>query len=961
MKKISISIIILLFSISLYSQTVEDKWVDSVFNSLSFEQKVGQLMNVRVNNPGKPFNPQIVNYIKKYNIGGVTFFRTDAEPLLEQVNKWQELAQTPLMVGLDAEWGLGMRINDGLSYPYQMTLGAVQNDSLIAEMGCQIAEQCLRIGVNVNYAPDVDVNNEPRNPVIGFRSFSENPFAVARKGLAYSLALQKNGVMTVMKHFPGHGNTVSDSHNTLPKIDRSLKEIENIELYPFKYLINNGVDGIMIGHLYFPALEPVKNTSSSLSKNVVTKLLKDKMGFDGLIFTDGLDMKGAYNGREPDSICYYALMAGNDVLLLPMNINNSIKIIVNAANNDIRVKDRVEESCKKILKYKYRLGLNNYKPKSTEKLMNDLNKNPYLFLKQRLYNEAVTMLANKDEILPLNDAYNKKIAVVTFGKDNSISKRLNENGIKNTSFLLENNISEEKSKRIIKQLKSFDYIIVNIRNISIYVTNNFGITDNIVSFITKLSKNNKLIFNLFGSPYAFDKFEFKKTPVSILIGYEDNDMTVNTIVDVILGKICPRGKLPVSLNKYKYGTGLSFKEFLSPETLPVSLIDNEFTRQVDSVVLDGIDRRAFPGCQIIALKDGKIIYDKSFGNFTYDDSRKVQDDDVYDIASLTKVFASTFALMKLYDEGKIDLNSTLGDFFPFLNQSDKGNIKLIEFLTHQSGMVPWIPIYKEILTEDGPDMNIFRNYIDEEHTVRVAKDLYISEDFRYKIYDSIIKSKLKDKKYKYSDVGFYFIPKIVESVTNQPFETYLDNNFYKPLNLNNIFYKPLNHIDKTKIIPTENDMTFRKQLICGDVQDQIAALFGGISGHAGLFSNAKDLAVMMQLLLNNGYANGRLFLSKKTIKTFTTAPFTENENRRGIGFDKPDLNPHSVYYIPSKQSSMQSFGHTGFTGTFAWADPKNNLVVIFLSNRVYPDVNNNLLSELNIRTIIHDLFYDAVK
>jgi len=346
MKKIFL-ILSLLVTINLFAQNDEEKWVDSVFNSLTLEQKIGQLMNVRANNPNQDFNENVDEFIEKYNIGGVTFFRTDAEDLLLQANEWQSKAQTPLMIAIDGEWGIGMRINDGLSYPYQMTLGAVTNDLLISEMGIQIAEQCARLGINVNFAPTIDVNNEPNNPVIGFRSFGEDPDNVARKGAAYALAMQNNGVLPSMKHFPGHGNTVTDSHHALPIVKNSLEEINKIELVPFKYLIDNGVKGAMVGHLYFPALEPVVNKSSSLSKNIVTDLLRDEMNYDGIIFTDGLEMKAAYNGIDPDSVCLQAIMAGNDIMLLPIDVEASMQIVIDAAKNNPDVKNRVEESCKK--------------------------------------------------------------------------------------------------------------------------------------------------------------------------------------------------------------------------------------------------------------------------------------------------------------------------------------------------------------------------------------------------------------------------------------------------------------------------------------------------------------------------------------------------------------------------------------------------------------------------------------
>ena len=959
MRKLYFSIFILLLSFNVWAQSDEDHWVDSVYNSLTPKQRVGQLINVRANLPNKPYFTEIQQLIEEYDIGGVTFFRTDAEPLLKQVNEWQAMAQTPLMVGIDGEWGLGMRLNDGISYPFQMTLGAIQNQQLIGEMGRQIAEQCRRIGINVDFAPDVDVNNEPANPVIGMRSFGSDPQAVAERGLQYAMGLQNNGVLPTIKHFPGHGDTKTDSHETLPKVDKKLPELKKIELYPFEYLINNGVAGAMVGHLYMPALEPKKNLSSSISKNIVTGLLKEEMGFEGIIFSDAMEMKGAYKGVHPDSVGLKALLAGVDVILMPINPENTIQIIVNKLDNE-EVADRVEESCKKVLRYKYRLGIANYQPQPESSVDNDLHQAKYYNLKQRLYNEAVTMLRNEREALPLDKS--EKVAVVTFGKVDNVAAKLKSEGYDVCDYLIAVDANKDKKNRIINELKNYKQVVVNIQNTSIYATKDFGITDKTVDFVKDISRNNKIIFNLFACPYALNKFNFKKTPAAIIIGYEDTKYAVNAVVDVMVGKLNPTGKLPVTINKkFKIGDGIGYEGVLTPETLPIALIDNEFTRKVDSIALNGIEIGAYPGCQILAMKDGKVIYDKCFGKFTYEGDHEVKPDDVYDIASLTKVFATTFAMMKLYDEGKISLDNTLGDYFPYLRKTDKADIKLIEIMTHQAGFTAWVPIYKSLLKNDKPDSEVFRKSIDEDHTVRVAKDMYISEDFDFTIFDKVQAVQLGDKKYKYSDMGFYYLPKIVELVTNMPFEQYLDENFYKPLNLNHIYYKPLKHNDIDNIAPTENDNYFRMQQLRGDVHDQAAALMGGVAGHAGLFANARDLAVMMQLLLDEGYANNRQFLSGFTIKKFTSAPFVDNMNRRGIGFDKPEVDPSVSYYTPAKQSSMRSFGHTGFTGTFAWADPENSLIVIFLSNRVYPDANNNKLAQNDIRTKIHECFYDAVK
>lgn len=960
MRILYISILFLLLGLVVNAQSIdEDRWVDSVYNSLTMEQRVGQLINVRANLPNGAYFAEVQELIENYNIGGVTFFRTDATPLLKQVNEWQRLVQTPLMIAIDGEWGLGMRLNDGISYPYQMTLGAIQNQELIGEMAGQIAEQCRRIGINIDFAPDIDVNNEPKNPVIGMRSFGSDPKAVAERGTQYALGLQNNGVLPTMKHFPGHGDTKTDSHETLPKVDKKLKELKKIELYPFDYLIHKGVAGAMVGHLYMPAIEPVKNLSSSISENVVTGLLKEEMGFEGIIFSDAMEMKGAYKGIHPDSVGLKAIMAGVDVILMPLNPKNTIQAIVNQLDDE-DVRNRVEESCKKVLRYKYRLGIADYQPQSELFVENDLHQAKYEILKQRLYNEAVTMLRNENGALPLDKS--QKIAVVTFGKKDDVAGKLKNSGYDVCSHLISGKINEGRKSRIINELKNYQLVVVNIQNTSIYATKNFGITDEAVEMVKAISKNSRIVLNLFACPYALNQFTFKKTPSAIIIGYEDVPCAVNAVVDVMIGNVNPTGKLPVTINKkYRCGDGISFEGFLTPETISTELIDNEFIQEIDSIAMNGIEIGAYPGCQIFAMKDGKVIYDKCFGHFTYDGEHEVQSDDVYDIASLTKVFATTFAIMKLYDDGKISMDSKLGDYFPYLRNTDKGDIKLVEVMTHQAGFVGWIPIYQSMLKNGKPDPEIFRTSIDEDHTVRVAKDLYISKDFKFDIFETVKVSAMGDKKYRYSDLGFFLLPQIVEMVINQPFEKYLEDNFYKPLNLNHIYYKPLRHTDLDKIAPTEYDTVFRMQLLQGDVHDQAAALFGGVSGHAGLFANARDLAVMMQLLLDEGYANNRQFLSDFTIRKFTSAPFKDNLNRRGIGFDKPEVDPSVTFYTPAKQSSLKSFGHTGFTGTFAWADPENNLIVVFLSNRVYPDANNNKLAKNDIRTKIHELFYEAVK
>ena len=960
-----------------FGQDAENRWVDSVYKSLTVEQRVAQLICMRANQPDQPFYADVAKYIKQYNIGGVCFFRAEAEAQVKQTNEWQALAQTPLMVSIDAEWGLAMRVKSTIAYPYQMTLGALTDNDLIYSMGQQVAEQCKRMGIHVNFAPVVDVNSNPSNPIIGMRSFGEDPTKVGEKGAAYALGMQNKGLITSMKHFPGHGNTATDSHMTLPTVTRTMDEVRNIELAPFRKMIESGVNGAMVGHLYFPAIEKVKNTSSSLSRGVVTDLLKNEMGFKGLIFTDGLDMKGVSEKVRQDSVPYVSFMAGNDVLILPTNVPFAIKTIKAAAERDPKAAERLEESCKKILRYKYRLGLNHYKPVSTTNLMNDLKKQEYKDLRQQLFAEAVTMLRN-EQVIPLDKG--KKIAIVTIGNTkNDVYNGLAEKGLNIKSFVVKKEDIASKSAEWLKALESYDLVVVSIEKTTMFANKKYGINDETINFFNRLVVQNDVILNLFACPYALDLFRINNSVKGLLVGYQDEVPAVNAVVKILLGEATAQGILPVSTSKFKCGDGIQSQEPVkraqvvpsreetpvSPATTPkveqnaAKPLKERYARSLDSVARKGIREGCYPGCQIVVMQGGQKVYDKSFGNFTYGGGHQVQPDDLYDIASCTKIFASTLAIMKLYDDGCIDLNKTLSDFFPYLKGNPHGRLKIIELMTHQAGLKAWVPFYKPTVDQNGPMDAFYSDQIDETHTVRVAENLYLLNGYEDRIFDSVSKTTLGKKKYLYSDMGFYYIPKIVKLLTNKNIDDYLNEKYYYPMNLSHICYKPLNHFTREHIAPTENDTIFRRQLVWGDVHDQAAAMFGGVAGHAGLFSNARDLAALMQMLLDEGTYNGKRYLKPETVRYFTTAPFaSSNENRRGIGFDKLPIGKKGAC-TASKAGSMKGYGHTGFTGTFVWADPENKTIIVFLSNRVYPDAEPNKLVKSGIRSVLHDIIYEA--
>jgi beta-glucosidase-like glycosyl hydrolase/CubicO group peptidase (beta-lactamase class C family) len=941
-----------------------EKWADSVLNSLSLDEMIGQLMVVRANTPGEAYYDVIEKYIRTYNIGGVTFFGGHPTLQARQTNYWQSIAKTPLFISIDAEWGPAMRLDSIMAFPYQMTLGAAADDSLVYKMGMEVARQCRQLGIHINFAPVVDINSNPDNPVIHMRSFGEDRDVVARKGIMYMKGMKDGGLIVTAKHFPGHGDTGSDSHHTLPVVPHTSQRLDSVELYPYRSLIDAGLDGIMIAHLNVPSLEKLEKTASTLSKSIVTDLLRKNMGFNGLIVTDALDMKGVTLNDIPGEIEVKALQAGNDILLLSPNVPEAIRQIKAAISSGILTEELLRERCKRVLLYKYKAGLGKLQPVKTETLIPNLTTKATELLCRQLFENSVTIARNKNNLLPLTNLDTLRIASVSAGDGSRtlFQERLSYYAPVQSFFLGKEPVSTDID-RLRTELEPYNVIIIAVQNTSIWGGRPYGISAQVIKFINELSKEKKVILDLFASPYALKLFENNTLAEAIIISYQDHPLMQDISAQVVFGGIAAAGKLPVSTGtEFPCGTGIMTGKTRLKYTMPEELgISSQSLSSIDTIIKDAISKKVFPGCQVWAAKDGKVFFMESFGHHTYSSDKPVINSDLYDLASLTKIAASTICMMRLTDEGKIDIDKSLQDYVPYTKDSGKGGIIIREMMAHQSKLKPWIPFYVYTLKDKKPDTAIYRTRISEEFPVRVAENLYIRKNYKYVIYDSILSSPLlKTNSYKYSDLGFYFIPEIVESLANLPFEKYTDKTFYKPLGLSTTGFLPRERFTPDQIIPTEFDTIFRFQLIHGDVHDQGAAMLGGISGHAGLFSNANDLGILTQMLIQEGSYGGANYLEPQTIKEFTERPFPLNDNRRGIGFDKP-LPEYSPDGPCCKSASPASFGHTGFTGTYIWADPENQLVFVFLSNRVYPDSGNNKLATMNLRPKIHQVFYDAIQ
>lgn len=940
------------------------QWADSVLKSLTVDERIAQLFMVAAySNKDKTHVKEIKKLVDKFKIGGLIFFQGGPVRQAKLTNYYQSNSKVPLFIAIDAEWGLAMRLDSTTKFPRQMTLGAIQNDSLIYGMGVEIARQCKRLGMQINFAPVVDINNNPLNPVISNRSFGENKYNVANKAAMYMKGMQDKGVLANAKHFPGHGDTDSDSHKTLPTVKSSRERLDTLELYPFKQLISQGLGSMMVAHLFVPSLDTTLNQASTLSKKVVTGLLKDTLGFKGLVFTDALNMKGVSKFYKPGEVDVKALIAGNDVLLFPEDVPTAIKKIKVAIDSGDISQKEIDKRCLKILQAKQWTGLNHYKAIKLKNLDNDLNTANAELINRKLTEASLTLLRNKNNIIPLQNLDTLRIASLSLGyKELNIFQQTLSNYAPIKHFGIDKDAKSGAFDTVLSALKKYNLVIIDINNTNNKPDKDFGLTTLIMTMLKGVMKQSKVIVNVAANPYILEKMDSLQFADGVIMSYEDNDYSESYSAQLIFGGVAAKGKLPVTPSPYfMAGSGIDTKVIRFKYTIPEEVgADSKALSKIDSIASKGIKDKIYPGCQILVAKKGKVIYQKSFGYHTYENKIKVKNDDLYDLASITKIAATTASVMKLMDEKKINLDERLVTYLPQLAGSNKQNIILREMLTHQAGLRDWIPFWMKTMEKGEYKPGIYNKVRNDDYPKRVADNLFINKNYEDSIYKQIIESPLRESgKYVYSDLGYYFLKKIIEQQTFVPEERYVLKYFYMPLGLPTMGYKPRDRFDLDRIIPTENDKKFRKQLVHGDVHDQGAAMLGGVGGHAGLFSDANDLAVMMQLFLNKGEYGGKRYIDSSTITECTKCQYC-TDNRRAVGFDKPETNPKKESPV-CRCVSYLSFGHSGFTGTLAWADPSNQLVYIFLSNRVCPDADENKLSKSGIRNKIQEIIYEAVK
>ena len=969
LKKVILSLLIILCSSpfivgqKIYQKLdvqAQEAWVDSVFQSMTEAERLGQLFMIAAySNRNEEHYREIEELITKYHVGGLIFFQ--GGPLRQAVltNRYQGKAKVPLWLAMDAEWGLGMRLDSTISFPKQMTLGAINDDKWIYEMGKEVANQFHIMDMHMNFAPVVDVNVNPQNPVIGYRSFGENKHKVAEKGIAYMRGMQDQKVIANAKHFPGHGDTDADSHLELPVILHSRDRMDSVELYPFKELMKDSLMSVMVAHLQIPAYEPKANTPTTLSSNVTTDLLRNELQFDGLALTDAMNMQGVAKYYEPGEADVKALIAGNDAILFPLDVPKALDQIEKAIKKNELSREVLDERVRKILRAKYWAGLNNYQPISTDNLSARLNNSHAKMLNRMLYQKAMTVVDNSDHLLPIIRLDSTSFASVALGKkDNFVFTRMLDKYAKFDHYK-----GDSATQELLEKLAEHDVVVVGYQGITNSPRDQHNVKNHEVEFIKKLQEKTKVIVVAFGNAYSLQYFEGVK---NIICSYEDNDITQEIIPQIIFGALKAEGTLPITAGEhFKAGTGVktlsaSRLGYTNPEEVGM---DSKILAGIDEIMAEAISEKATPGGQVLIARKGKVVFQKNYGFQTYKKKKKITNNTMYDIASITKVAAMLQTLMHLKEQGLIDMNEQIGAYLSELEGTDKADLKLRDILTHQAGLQPFIPFWKRTLKKGELNEEFYSESPDDGYEYQLADGLYGSPALADSMWSWVIDAPLRrlprgEKKYDYlySDMGYYLFFRLAERLLDTPLEEFLGQKLYNPLGLQTLTYLPRQKEFYSEIAPTEEDEAFRDALVCGLVHDQGAAMVGGIAGHAGLFSNAHDLAILMQMNMQLGSYGLKSYFDKETILEFTNQQ--HQGNRRGMGWDKPtsSLNGGPA----SRHASSSTFGHTGFTGTAVWADPEDELVYIFLSNRIYPDATNTKLLTTNVRTRIQDLIYESI-
>lgn len=969
--------------------TQSQSWADSIISGMNFEKLIAQKLMVPVWTRDPQINAESLEAVEKYHVGGLIFFQGTAQTHNMALNYYQQQSEIPLLIGMDAEWGPAMRLDHIPKYPYPLSIGATQNEEYAYEIGRSQGRMLRSLGVHINFAPVVDLNSNPNNPIIGFRSFGEDPLSVGPLATAFHKGLESSGVWACAKHFPGHGNTIADSHKELPLVSHDKKSLKK-ELAPFEGLIKAGVKSIMVAHLKIPFLDDRENMPSSLSRSVVHDLLRTKMAFKGLIITDAMNMKGVSAHYASDDAVLKAIQAGNDVLCFVDNVPEVIgkcRIWLDSSWVD---SVEIAESVRRILIAKHQLGLAHNL--DIAHIQNELKTEYRRFIRQTSPVPTEPYFKFEDKFEAEIEAASPHICLVSENKTHSLPWRPHQRDLLNVV------IFGESMPEILYQR------LIHYQQIRIVWAHNFRNPDSLLRHLDSLGGRNfffnsaqrmwgsqsRLLppllksvldgYNLHrpavlvhtGNVYALQEL---RTTVPVILGMETGESYLIAAIDGLFGHRSINGKLPVTIDNFwtaeKVQTTKAFHTHLlwgDAEALGFDCDEESSLKGImDSMIINGATQTA----QLLVLKNGQIVYNISRGTLP-DAKTPVSLHSVYDVASITKIAATTLALMHLYEKEGLKLEKPIKTYWPEASQYPWGNVKLQDFLIHRSGLPPYLPLYKELKSQ----MISIRTdsaLIPNKDDILWGENYYLPGTIKDTVWAWIVKTSPKKKKrkhdpqpYIYSDLNAIILGKFIELRSHSTLEKFCDSLFYRPMGLHRTGFAP--HTKKLDLwtLPTQIDTVSNRGLIWAKTHDPSATFLGGSAGNAGLFSSAYDLSRLMLMLTQGGTIDGVKYFDRSTIDKFTSTVNFDN-NHRGLGFDKPNGYPNRLRNIELKGSNLfdaapeSIFGHSGFTGTWAWGDAANQLVFIFLSNRTFPSDTENRLAKKGFRGKLMEIVYRSLK
>jgi len=956
-KKVWIVFIVWLAGLPVYAQSTKSAWIDSVFKTLSLPAKIGQMLMIPLETSGDQNDLQkTINTIRKNKIGGVVVSGGGPIRLVQTINRLQSGNEVPVLVGINAEQGAGAVIDSILKFPDPIMLGAVRDDSLSWFLGEQIGKQLNLLGVHINFAPTADLTTSFANPDLFVSSYGENPNRVTHKIVKYQAGLRQQGVICIAKYYPDNGIRVTDFHKGKPVLQSST---DPSRLYPLQIMIDNHLAGVVTAYeheLIFPSkkrrfADRTKILSEALPTLYSGTYLRQQVNLKGLVFSFIPDIRELNKKYKSGDAEVFAFQAGNDVLLFPQNINATIRKMRRAIRKNKTLEKQLDESVKKILALKYDAGLNKKNKLNTDNLKARLNDINAVVLRKALIERAVTVVRDTQRTIPVKEL-DRSFASLAIGaaNENPFSAYLSKY-VPITKYGMKSDTSG-----LYLTLKKHDVIIA-----AIYPDGD-SLAAQYSHVLKRLSADRKVIAVMFDSPARLSQLE--KLPVIIQAYAPDND--IQTIsAQMIFGARPIDGILPVSVtDSLTEGSRMQAQSIgrLGYEIPELAGMNRELLNKITQIANNAIVQKAIPGCQVIVARKGKVVYEGNFGWQTYEQKNPITENSIYDLASVTKVTATLQVSMFLYEKGMLDIYKKASYYLPELDSTNKKDLIVKDILTHQAGLIPFIPFWVQTVKDSVLLPEYYSHERSEAYPLQIAPNLFGIKSLPDSLWKWSINSRLREKPartpytYTYSDIGLYIMHHINEKLINQPQQDFLRQNLYDPLGAETMGYLPLERFDASRIVPTEDDKLFRRELLVGTVHDEGAAMLGGLAGHAGNFSNANDMLKLGQMLLQKGYYGGYQYYKPETVDYFTAKQF--DTSRRGLGWDKP---VQSDWASPTSiLASPRTFGHTGFTGTCIWIDSEFDLVFVFLSNRVYPTRNNNKLSSLNIRSRMQDVIYQSV-